>query len=291
LPYPHVGENILPLRLGTGEHIAWLTAAADSVQQLSTPSACRSEVFETEVSILTRLADLHMERGDTDSARDLLARSLERLEDLHGRHDGIRQLASFGDTFRVSGQLNKAVRIHEDAFKDIERILLTGLSMSWTALTKRERLFPLSVFFKRPEEIPNIQMKLFASLGQDYLALRQADRAVHWFSQLLSFARGKGDRAVEARALCSLGVAYTLLGQHPRAMYLFEQSMLIGRELGDKECEGSALFSGARALLALHDQAGAITRAKAALEVFEKMGSASARNVRGALEQWRSQAL
>jgi tetratricopeptide (TPR) repeat protein len=272
LRYSEAGINLLPLRLNISEQIAWLTAGADSVRFLSKPRPGRNAVFRSEVRVLNSLANAHLSLGELPKAAELFQRSVDRLEDLHAIYEGIDEAIGFGDLLRASGKYKKALKLHQGARLWIEVV----------------KTFPLFIYWnKSPEDLLKAECHLWGSFGDDYLAIRDCDRALESFRSQLRFAEHIGDRRIQLRALGGLGAAYKLVRNYEFAIDFQTRSLAIAEELQDKEGEAAALFNMALVAAATKDRIAAIEHGRAALAIYELIKSPSAEDVRCAIEKWR----
>ncbi|HFD38969.1 MAG TPA: tetratricopeptide repeat protein [Anaerolineae bacterium] len=78
-------------------------------------------------------------------------------------------------------------------------------------------------------------------LGNAYLQLGDARRAIQYYEQALAIDREIGDRQGEGNWLGNLGEAYRNLGDARRAIQYYEQALAIRREIGDRRGEGGTL--------------------------------------------------
>ena len=111
-------------------------------------------------------------------------------------------------------------------------------------------------------------------------------KAIELYDQARLIAREISDRRCEANALGNLGVAYKNLGDATKSNEFCEQQMLISRELGDRKGEAAALFNSAVAMDILGHRADAISRAEAALKIFEQTEDPNVETVRRQIAEW-----
>lgn len=83
--------------------------------------------------------------------------------------------------------------------------------------------------------------RITLNIGNAWNALGEPRKAIELYEQALAITREIGDRRSESSALCSLGVAWTSLGEPRKAIDFHEQALVISREIGDRRGEGSGL--------------------------------------------------
>jgi tetratricopeptide (TPR) repeat protein len=110
------------------------------------------------------------------------------------------------------------------------------------------------------------------NLGNAYLELGEARRAIQCYKQQLVIAREIDDRRGEANSLGNLGVAYVHLGEARRAIEYHEQALAIDREIGDRQGEGSALTNLGIAYSQLGEAARAIEYHEQAVTIHHRIG-------------------
>jgi tetratricopeptide (TPR) repeat protein len=118
--------------------------------------------------------------------------------------------------------------------------------------------------------------------------VKRTHDSIEFYEQQLQIARETGDRRGEGATLSNLGNAYYSLGETHRAIEFYEQDLAISRETGNRRNEGDALWNMALALDRLEDRVQAITRAEAALVIYEQIESPHAEKVRNQLSEWKA---
>ncbi|MEW5959294.1 MAG: tetratricopeptide repeat protein [Chloroflexota bacterium] len=97
-----------------------------------------------------------------------------------------------------------------------------------------------------------------ANLSNAYLALNETQRAIDYQQQYLEIAREIGDRRDEGNALGILGNSYLDLGEIYQAIECYEQALQVFQEIGDHDKEAGALSGLGLAYLALRQTRQAI---------------------------------
>jgi tetratricopeptide (TPR) repeat protein len=149
---------------------------------------------------------------------ELREKLLGRLTDLDLR---VGNLHSLGDACYVLGQVERAIKLYEDA-------LAIAREMG----------------DRRGEGVQ------LGHLGLAYHSLGQFERAIKLHKEALAVAREIGDRRNEGVELGYLGGAYRVVGQVERAIKLHEEALAIAREIGHRRMESYLLSELGKALLA-----------------------------------------
>lgn len=110
------------------------------------------------------------------------------------------------------------------------------------------------------------------NLGNAYIDLGDARKAIECYEQHRDIAREIGDRRGEGNALGNLGLAYAALGDARHAIEYQEQALVIDRALGDRRGEGTALGNLGSAYAALGDTRHAIEFHKLRLVIAHEIG-------------------
>jgi tetratricopeptide (TPR) repeat protein len=77
--------------------------------------------------------------------------------------------------------------------------------------------------------------------GNAYADLGDTRRAIRSYTQWLAIVRETKNRRGEEVALCNLGLAYAELGHTEQAIAYYKQALIIAREVGDRRGEGATL--------------------------------------------------
>jgi tetratricopeptide (TPR) repeat protein len=113
---------------------------------------------------------------------------------------------------------------------------------------------------------------VLGNLGLATLAVGQASLARQLFESELAMAREAGDRFAEKVALNNLGLADSSLGDPVQAITAFEGALALAHAVGDRHHEAELLWYLAIQHAGLGRRGPAIARARAAVDLFERMG-------------------
>ena len=79
-------------------------------------------------------------------------------------------------------------------------------------------------------------------IGLAYSQLGEKQKALEYYSQSLSLARGEGSSIDEATSLTGIGLVYSQLGEKQKALEYYSQSLPLSRSVGDLQQEGITLY-------------------------------------------------
>ena len=112
-------------------------------------------------------------------------------------------------------------------------------------------------------------------LGNAYNSLKQHQRAIEYYQQSLEICREINERSGEAICLNNLGIAYNSLKQYERAIEYYQQSLESDREIGDRSGEASSLYNLGNAYKSLGQHQRAIEYYQQSLEIYREIGDRS----------------
>lgn len=152
-------------------------------------------------------------------ALDYLSEPLQRSE---GTQEKARILTLLGYSFRVQGQIDRAIAFHQQALKMARQA------------------------DDRPCEIANLN-----HLSRTYVAQEQYSEAIDTSQRALILSRQVGDRLGEANALASLGYSEVFQAQslhaepevYERAVYYLQQGLELAEKVGDRQSQALCLSS------------------------------------------------
>lgn len=214
-----------------------------------------------EGNALGNLGNAYFSLGEVRKAIEFHEQQLAITREISDRHGEGNALGSLGNNYAVLGDARKAIKFYEQA------LVITRETGD-----------------RRGEG------GALGNLGNAYFSLGDPRKAIEFHEQQLVITREISDRRGEGTALGNLGNAYVTLGDLRKAVEFYEQLLFIAREIGDRRGEGAALSNSALALDKLGERAQAITRAEAALKIYEAIEHPSVTKVRAQLAEWRGQA-
>jgi tetratricopeptide (TPR) repeat protein len=260
--YPDAGIYCLDLRLHARKRIAWLEAGVRAARRLGDKPA--------EGNHLGNLGNAHAALGDARRAIDYYQQALAIAREISAAStpgspewtaargsEGI-QLGNLGNRYAELGDVQQAMDYYEQAltiFREISAASTKG-SPEWTAARRGEG-------------------RNLSNLGNAYLTLGNARRAIDYYDQALAIAHEIGDRRGEGNRLGNLGSAYLALEDARRAIGYYEQALTIARETGDRRNEGIQLGNLGNAYAALGDARRAIDYYQQALAIDCEISAAS----------------
>jgi tetratricopeptide (TPR) repeat protein len=250
--YPNGGLNCLELRQHPRETIRWLELALVAARRLKRPG--------WESGTLGNLGIAYQLLGEYRTALKYHEQSLALDKKLGNRLQEARALGNIGNAYNLLGDYQQALAHYEQCL-EISRDL-------------GDRL---------------IESTSLGNVGSAYDGLGEYRRAIDYYKQHLRTARVIGDRRGEGNALGNLGIAYKNLGKHKRAIGYYEQHIKIACEIGDRAGEANSLFNSAVSLYKLGNKTAAISRANAALKIYEAIESPHTSKVRNQLALWRGE--
>lgn len=250
--YPQAGIYMLDLRLHPRERLRWLESALDAAQRLKNRAA---EKFH-----LIYIGNVYWALGEARRAIEFYEQGLAIIRQINDRRNEGIALINLGYAYRSLGEVRPAIGFYEQG-----------------------------LFIAREVGDLRNEGHALGSLGEAYAELGETHRAIEFYEQHLAIAREIGDRRNEGAMLTDLGRAYAQLGELRRAIGLYGQHLDIAREIGDRMGEGITLLNMSLALYEINERDDAITRAEAALEIFEDVESPYAAGARNLLVKWRSQ--
>ena len=141
-------------------------------------------------------------------------------------------------------------------------------------LPPKERISWLETALAASRQLENKSMEgvHLGNLGQAYVDLGDARKAIEFNEKALVIGREIGDKWNEVVGLNNLGNAYLALGDARKAIEYYEKDMVIACEIGNRMGEGVALGGLGNAYLALGDARKAIEYCEKALIIAREIG-------------------
>jgi tetratricopeptide (TPR) repeat protein len=240
------------LRFHPRQRIAWLES------QVQTARHVRDRKMEQ--SALCHLGNAHVSLGNASQAIEHYEQSLVIAREIGNRSGEGTILSNIGNVHTCFGDASRAIEFYGQSLVICREI------------GDRRR-----------------EGNAFGNLGNALGTLGDARQAFALFEQSLAIAREIGDLRGEGNALGNIGIAYIVLGKSHQAIGCYEQSLVIACKIGDRQVEGNALYNSALAYDSLGNRTEGITRATAALAIYEALESPWAAKVRAQLAKWRGE--
>lgn len=253
IEYPHLGADVLYLRLDPRERIRWQEAALTSARILKNRTS--------EAYALGNLGNAYGDLRDSRRAIEFYEQVLPIIRELSDRRAEGLLLNNLGLAYTELRETERAIKIYED------RLVI--------ARELRDR---------RGEG------HTMNNLGMAYSYLGQNETAMKFYEQALLIHREIGDRRAESTTLGNLGVVYKTLGDTQHAIELYQQQLTIAREIGDRRGESITRLNMSLALYEVGQRAEAIQCAQQSLTILEQLEDPYASRMRAQLAAWRKQA-
>ncbi len=192
-----------------------------------------------------RLLRFYLECGRPHRAAQLLPRLRDRIEELASSNEYAITLAELeSELMLAQGHLERAEALARRAID------------TWTRLAGA----------------PRVKCGLLANLGQILLHTGRLQDARRIFNEMLSLARGLGQRRIEAQALNALGEVEGRATRYQQAVDCFKQALAIDRDLGDRFATGTKLANLGLTYTALGLYRRAELYLRKALDLHEAIG-------------------
>jgi tetratricopeptide (TPR) repeat protein len=237
-------EEALPIaqeigyRRGEGSHLANLGNAhrdlgevRRAIEYYEQALVAAREVgdWRTEGTLLVNLGNAHQDLGAAGRAVEYYEEALPIVRRIGGRHEEGVHLNALGMAYADLGETPRAIECYEGALSIAREICAAATegSPEWTAGRWAEG-------------------NGLGNLGNAYVDLGAAGRAIEYYEQALPIVREMGDRQGEGVHLNNLGLACAALGEPQRAIEYYEQALAITREMCATATEGSPEWTASR---------------------------------------------
>ena len=252
-----------------------------------------------ESRALGNLGNIHIVLGNVRQAMELIKKALLIYQAIGDRRGEGNALDNFGNAHATMGDWHKAIEFYEQALVIAREIgdrceegnALGNLGIAHRNLgdaRKAIEFYGQQLVIAREIGDRRGEGNALGCLGSAHATLGDMHKAMEFYELALVIAREIGDRRGEGNALGNLGVAHSELGDARKAIEFYDQVLVIAHEIGDRRGEGGSLWNSALALDSLGDRTEAITRAAAALAIFESIEAPYAANIRATLAEWRT---
>ncbi len=239
-------------------------------------------------------------------ALDYLSEPLQRSE---GTQEKARILTLLGYSFRVQGQIDRAIAFHQQALKlarqsddrPCEIANLNHLSRTYAAQENYSEAIDTSqraLILSRQVGDRLGEANALASLGYSEVFQAQSlehaepdvyERAVYYLQQGLELAEKVGDRQSQALCLSSLGIAQVALEQYQEAIEPLQRGVQAAQFSGDLYLQGINLVYLAEAHHRLQNPGQALYAACLSMYLLEQIGSSTWRQPAGLLTVLKGQ--
>ncbi len=250
-----------------------------------------------EGAALGNLGNVYLNLGEARKAVEFFEQFLTIAHEVENQRGEGSALCGLGVAYAELGDIEKAITYHEQSFVLYRKIgdrhgegtALGNLGNAYADLgdmQKAVEFFDQSLVLHREIGDQRGECKDLCNLGNAYAALGDKRKAIELYEKGFVLCHAIGDRNAESTLLGNLGNAYSSLGDKRKAVELYDQTLVLASEIGDRRGEGSALFNSAATLHTLGERSAAISRAKAALKIFENIEEPNASKVRATLAKW-----
>jgi len=208
-------------------------------------------------------------------------------------------LHNLGDAYIALGNVRKSIELYDEALiigreigdRSLEGCALTGLGLAYAPSDARKAIefYDRALVIDREIGDRRGEGADLCHLGLAYAANGEAGKAIEYYEQALVIVREIGHRRNEGAVVGNLGNAYGKFGDARKAIEFYERQLIIAREIGDRYGEGNALWNSAVEFDKLHYREQAVSRAEAALKIYEEIESPASAKVRATLAKWRGE--
>jgi tetratricopeptide (TPR) repeat protein len=229
------------------------------------------------------------ELGDLEAAEHWFSRALELASDEGDALLVARATNNLGAIANVRGRHEAALSLYQLAIPAYQRIGSTlGLAQSYhnMAITYRDarRLAEAEEHERRAVEFAreagNPRMLAMARAGRAELSLMRGDAGLARAGASMAAMEYAAipDPVGEADALRLLATARAALGEHEPALEVLDRALALAREHGSALVEAEALAARAHLRRTTGERAAAHDDARAALEIFTRLGATAERD-------------
>ena len=256
---------------------------------------------DAESGALGFLGLAYADLGEPRKALEFHEQTLGIARETGNRLQESRALGNLGITYALLGDWRRAIELYNQQLETVRQIgdkqgegnALGNLGGAYIALGDARKAIEFheqALAVMRELGDKQAQGNILGNLGVTYFTLGDLPKSIKLAEERLGIARELGDHRGEGTALGNLGNIYAVSGDMHKAVGYYDRQLSLAREIGDPYGESKGLWNSALAIYKLGGYQEAITRAEAALKVFEALGDTpSASVIRTALNQWRGQ--
>jgi tetratricopeptide (TPR) repeat protein len=287
--YPNASAYFLPLRLRPSERIEWLKAAAAAARQLKD--------HEAESWHIGNLGKLYRSIGEPRRAIECNEQAILISRQFGDKLNEVRGLSNMALAYCDIGEMRRAFQVNEQALLLVqetddrreEGAVLGNIGIVYALLGKHLQAIE---FYKQQlliaQETGDISAEAEAAnnIGLSYLAVNQPRVALEFLTHASAIYESISDLQNQVLLLNNIGLVYLNTGEPRHALEIFAQLERLSRQAESPLGEARALFNQAEAYAILDNLGEAISRAEAALKVYERIESNDTVKVQAQLSEW-----
>jgi predicted ATPase len=246
----------------------------------------KGEDCEEEVLCLGSISFVHVNRGDSDKALELLEKGLAIREKIGYQMGIARSLNSIGYVYHQRGDYDKVLEFNEKSLAIMEKIGdQTGIANSLHNIANvhffRGDYDKALEFYEKGlaiREKIGYQMGIAHSLhniANVHVCIGYNDKALALHEKSLEISEKLGDQMGIANSLNSIGIVHTNKGDCDKALEVLEKSQAISEKIGHKEAIGWSLNSIGNVQSNRGDYDKALALYKKSLAISDEIGDKS----------------
>ncbi|MCL5037559.1 MAG: tetratricopeptide repeat protein [Chloroflexi bacterium] len=185
---------------------------ADRIREKTGEETPGEDIRSHEAATLSNIGLIYQDKGELDKALRYHEDALKIHREIGYRLSEASDLGNIGLIYKAMGALDKALRYHEDALK-IHR----------------------EIGYRQGEA------NALGNISLIYQARGELDKALRYHEDALKIHREIGYRLGEATALSNIGLIYQARGELDKALRYHEDALKIHREIGYRLGEANAL--------------------------------------------------
>lgn len=238
--------------------------------------------------------------GDHQAAVGYYEKVLEIMRDLGDRRREGLALSSLGQAVADGGDPKRALELFQEhlalanEMRDLggAAVALQGIGRAHLVLgdtATAQRTFEQQLTMaQRARDLP-IEGAALSSLGEVFQKLENHERVIEVHTRLLEIAHLLKQGNAGVRSLNRIGNGHQACGRTSKALEFFDEQLRLARKIADREGEAMALADAARVVHSRGQVADAITRASAALPIFDEINAQEAARLREDVARWQAE--
>ena len=251
---------------------------------------------KSEGEILGMLGQIHSQRGDLDLSTNLLMQSLTIARELNDIRGKGASCAALGYNYLIRGLNREAIELFvevwnaagEDGDRQLEISALAGVAGAYTNTGRFPSALPLyQEALGRARQLHDRarEGQIQGALGNAYLYSGDVIAARVAFQTSLAISDECSDGISRARALTGLGACDFTEGHYATAKEAQSHAIQIAKLLGDHLGEAEARHGLSVTLRELEERAEALSQARQALVLFERIDPQLGKRTRDLLSE------